>query len=190
MKRSNAIHAPILEDWYRTFTPSKIILRNIKTGEQIQELSLVAAKIKTVEHKGNDPYTGEALTGTCTVLEKYLAAGKAALEYEKMPDVMVFSPLRQGQIAHYDAAQYLFRDLLKRISPKLQLLKPVLVIHIQAQTTQVEERAMIDAGIQAGAREILLYQQPLSLLLEHIQKFKKARNGIVIHISPQDETVF
>lgn len=186
MKLRDMAGGPILEDWACRFTPADLILHDLKTGEELREISLVAARVKAVERTGTNLWTGEQVTETHTVLQRYLAAGEAALAYEDTPDAVVFSPLRHGQIAHYDAAEYMFGDFLKRISPKIRLLKPVLCIRVQEQTTEVEERAIIEAGIQAGARKVFLYQEPLSVLLDAAPVRSDLRNALVIHIEPRD----
>lgn len=146
----------------------------------------MAVRIKKKEVLGTDPATGASLTATHTALGQILAVGRAALEYKSAPDVAVFSSFRHGQIAHYSAAEYFFKALLKQFLPKAALFKPVLCIHVQPQTTEVEERAIIDAGIQAGARKIFLYQESLSFLLDHFHTFGVPKDAIIIHIDPQE----
>ncbi len=128
------------------------------------------------------------IPGRFTSTGRVLAAGKAALAYQNMKDVVVYSPLRDGQIADWGAAVCFFRILLARVTPKVKLLKPVLCIHAQQQVTEVEERALIDAGLQAGGRRVYLYQESLPTLLETISqnKIKALKNAIVIHIEPQE----
>ena len=49
--------------------------------------------------------TGETRTFSFKVLERYLAVGEEARAYENTPDVMVFSPFRDGQVAQYGGAR-------------------------------------------------------------------------------------
>ena len=41
--------------------------------------------------------------------------------------------------------------------------------------------------IQAGAGKVLLYQEPLSLILDHLENFREMRNAIIVDIQPQKE---
>ena len=164
----------LLEEWACHFPPSDVILRNLATGEEQREISLVAVR---VERMGGEAFPAK--------VQRYLASGKAAQAYRDTPDTVVFSPLRQGQIANYAGAVYLFRRFLRQLSPGIRLLKPVLYIHIQKQTTEVEKLALFDAGIQAGARKVFLYQESLSALPDFIPS-QKGR-GIVFHIGPQEK---
>lgn len=187
MKLNEVNSGTVLEEWACRFTPADMTLRNLKTGEEIREISLVAAQVKTVEQKGKNPCTGEETTAHCTVIQRYLAAGKASLAYENTPDVVVFSPLRYGQVANYGAAEYMFKEFMKRLTSGIRLLKPVLCVRVQEQTTEVEERAIIDAGVQSGARKVFLYQEPLSALLDATPMWKELRNALVMHIEPRKE---
>lgn len=188
MKLRETTGSMVLEDWACRFTPANIIFRDLKTGRELREISLVAAQVKTVEQTGKNPRTGESITVSKTVCQQYLAAGNEALAYANTPDVVVFSPLRYGQIANYDAAEYMFKALFKQLRPKFQILfKPNVFIRVQEQTTEVEERALIDAGIQMGARKVFLYREPLSAVLDAAASWKLLRRGYVIHIEPRIE---
>ncbi len=178
----NALPLQYLEDWSSHFPPAIITLHDAKTGRQIQEPSLVAAKIQSVEQASI--YPSEGVTTSDKMLERYLAAGNAALEYQNTPDVAVFSPLRQGQVAFYDAAEFMLKSFMERVSPGYHLWKFVVCIHVQRQTTQVEERAIVDAALIAGARRVFLYKQSLSQMLGDMPKY--LRKAIFIHIEPQD----
>lgn len=185
--KGRMISAQILDDWCLQYKPSGLTILNLKTGQQLQEPSLVAAKYRLKERTGTDRATGETRTFSFKVLDRYLAAGEEARAYVDTPDVMVFSPFRDGQVAQYGDAEYLFRELIWRVSPRIRILKPVLCIKVQEHTTDVEERAIVDLGIQAGARKVFLYQEPLSVILDHRDSFREMRNAIVVDIQPQKE---
>lgn len=178
--------ARVLYDYHLAYQPSKLTVINLKTGQQAQEPSLLAVEYKTVEHTATNPYTGEMETGAWKVVKRYLAVGGEARTYAHTPDVMVVSPFRDGQVALCDEAVYLVKQLVRRVSPRFQILKPVLCIKVPAEVTDVEERAIVDLGIQAGARKVILYVEPLSVVLDGREKIEKLRNTILIDIQPQN----
>ena len=59
MKLREAHGGTVLEEWACRFTPADVTLHNLKTGEEIREISLVAAQVKTVERKGKNPGGGD-----------------------------------------------------------------------------------------------------------------------------------
>ena len=183
MKRG-AMRGDTLEPWLRELAPARITVLDCKTGERFTEPSYVAAEYETVESTGRDPATGEPRTFQRLSLHRYLAAGREALRYEGSPNVLVFSPFRDGQVAQYDGAEFLVRDFLRRIRPGFHLMKPVLCLKVQERTTQVEERALIDLGTLSGGGKVLLFQEPLSALEDGNGSFPGLSRAVVFDILP------
>ena len=160
--------------WLRSFVPSNVTFLDLKTGKQVQEPSLVAVKRTPSVKK---PRFADYVP----------AVGSAALAYQDDPDALVYSPLRHGQIADWTMAVHMFRQFFLRLRPGLRLWKPIMYIHEQKDTTQVEERALIDAMIQVGARRVICYLEPLPELLAHVQNGQRPQNACVLHIEPREE---
>ncbi|MDY4965812.1 MAG: rod shape-determining protein [Dysosmobacter sp.] len=184
MMGSTAMRGSTLEPWLRELTPARITVLDLKTGGRFTEPSYVAAEYETVTATGRNPATGETRTFSHLALRRYLAAGREALRYEDAPNVLVFSPFRDGQVAQYDGAEFLVRDFLKRIRPGFHLTKPVLCLKTRERTTQVEERALIDLGIQSGGRKVFLFQEPLSALEDGNGSFPGLSQAVVFDILP------
>jgi len=166
LKQFGLSQAFVPGDWYQEFPPAEITVHNLKTGTRIQEPSLVAV--------------------ARAAPEKPAAVGRAALAYENAPGMVVFSPFRHGQIAHYHTALFLIRSLLGQAGQRVPVPKPIMCVHIQERTTQVEEQALAEAALQAGARKVFLYTDPLPAMLDSAQKRKELRHAVIIHIEPRD----
>ena len=160
--------------WLRSFVPSDVTFLDLKTGDQVQEPSLVA--IKRV------PGVKKPQIADCCP-----AVGSAALAFQDDPDALVYSPLRHGQIAEYTTAVCMFRQLFQQLRPGLRLWKPVMYVHEQKYTTEVEERALIDAMLQVGAHRVYCYSEPLPELLAHVRNGQRLKNACVLHIEPREE---
>lgn len=76
--------------------------------------------------------------------------------------IQVVRPMRDGVIADYLVTESMLRYFIKRISGPLSLFRPVVMICIPAGVTNVESRAVLDATLQAGAREAHLIPEPLA----------------------------
>jgi len=187
LKQFELSQIPVLEDWYLNIPPAEITVHNLKTGKQIREPSLVAITCKWEKAPQRELYNGETRSVTQRVPDRFVAAGRPALEYKNAPDTVVFSPFRQGQIVHFHAAQLLIRSLLKQAGLEFSLRKPVMCVHIQEFTTQVEEQALAEAAIQAGAGRVFLYADPLSTMLDSARRMKELQNAVIFHIEPQNE---
>ena len=70
-------------------------------------------------------------------------------------------PIGGGVIADFDMAVKLLREALRRTLP-FNLVKPRLVFSVPDSITQVEERAIVQAGLQVGARRVYLVEAPLA----------------------------
>jgi len=106
---------------------------------------------------------------------KMIEWGQAAKDmFGRVPeDIEVVSPIQHGVIAEYEITENLLRYLVQKICGPMVLFRPKLMITVPCNITSVESRAVHEAGIGAGSREVYLIQQPLSAAL-----------GIDLPISP------
>ena len=93
-----------------------------------------------------------------------IAVGKAAKEmYGKTSrDVRCSRPLKDGVIADFELTHLMIKDFITKISRKWQLRKPSLVISVPSGITMVEKRAVIDAALASGARNVHLIEEPMA----------------------------
>jgi rod shape-determining protein MreB len=76
-------------------------------------------------------------------------------------NIIAIRPLRDGVISDYDMTERMLREFIRKVAP-IRLFKPRVMICVPSGITEVEERAVIDAGIQAGARRVYLIEEPLA----------------------------
>jgi len=95
---------------------------------------------------------------------KLVEIGKTALDMlGRVPDnIEVNRPLRHGVIAEYEIAENLLRELVRQVSGRMLLFRPKLMITIPYGVTSVERRAVYEAGLGAGSRDVNLIHQPLA----------------------------
>lgn len=83
-------------------------------------------------------------------------------------DIRISRPLRDGVIAEYTVTEAMLRyfmgKALKRTKTPWEFFmgKPRLVVGVPSGATQVEKRAVEDAGIAAGARDVYLIEEPMA----------------------------
>jgi rod shape-determining protein MreB len=96
--------------------------------------------------------------------DRVLAIGREAREMEERtpPRIIISRPIRDGVIADYGVTTALLRHVLRRVSGRISLSRPTVMICIPAGVTNVESRAVLDATLQAGAREAHLIAAPLA----------------------------
>ena len=96
--------------------------------------------------------------------QKMVSWGKEAQDMlGRVPDTIeVNRPLRNGVIADYEVAEYILRDILRKLGGPLQFFRPQVMITVPNGITSVERRAVHEAALQAGSRDVALIQQPLA----------------------------
>ena len=76
-------------------------------------------------------------------------------------NIVAIRPLREGVISDYDMTEKMLREFIRKVTG-FQLFKPRVLICVPSGITEVEERAVVDAGIQAGARRAYLIEEPVA----------------------------
>ncbi|AYD39881.1 rod shape-determining protein [Clostridium fermenticellae] len=96
--------------------------------------------------------------------KKVLAVGAEAKEMiGRTPgNIVAIRPLKDGVIADFDVTQTMLRKFIEKISPKSAFTSPRIVICFPSGVTEVEKRAIDEATKQAGARDVLLMEEPMA----------------------------
>jgi len=96
--------------------------------------------------------------------DRVLAIGREARDMEERSParILITRPIRDGVIADYGVTTALLRHVLRGVSSRLSFARPTVMICIPAGVTNVESRAVLDAALQAGAREAHLIPAPLA----------------------------
>lgn len=96
-----------------------------------------------------------------------LAVGEAASRMlGRTPGhIAAIRPLREGVIAHFDAAHMMLKYFIKRGMSKQAAFKPEVVVSVPSGITEVEKRAVIESVLQAGGKAAYLIEAPLAAAL-------------------------
>ncbi len=94
---------------------------------------------------------------------KILAVGEAAKEMiGRTPDtIRVYRPLKDGVIADFRVTQAMLKYFINKVSGFWRFFKPDLMIGVPAGITSTERRAVVEAAINAGARQAYLAKEPI-----------------------------
>ena len=141
--------------WVNTaaWEPADVVIHIQGMGTVLREKSLVA-----YEHESG----------------KILAFGTEAERMFGMEEqgIRVVSPLRQGMVEDYAVAVQLFTCLLQKAVGKRSWRRPGIAVCVPRGITPVDKKAMEDALLQAGAKEVVLQEFPLKqFLMEEAEHF-------------------
>jgi len=94
---------------------------------------------------------------------RILAVGAEAKEMTgRTPDtIRVYRPLKDGVIAEYRITKAMLRYFIEKVSGPLRFFKPELMIGVPAGITSTERRAVIEAGMAAGAKAVYVAKEPI-----------------------------
>ncbi len=94
---------------------------------------------------------------------KIMAVGRRAKEMMgRTPDnIRIYRPLKDGVIADFKVAQAMLKFFIDKTTGSFRFFKPELMIGVPAGITSTEKRAVVEAGLNAGAREVYLAKEPI-----------------------------
>ena len=76
-------------------------------------------------------------------------------------NIVAIRPMRDGAISDYDMTERMLKELVRK-ALSFSMIKPRIIISVPSGITEVEERAVIDAGVAAGARKVYLMESALA----------------------------
>ncbi len=76
-------------------------------------------------------------------------------------NIVAIRPLREGVISDYDMTERMLKEFIRKVAG-FMVFKPRVIICVPSGITEVEERAVVDAGIQSGCRRVYLIEEPIA----------------------------
>lgn len=76
--------------------------------------------------------------------------------------VEVITPLKDGVISDFDYTQIMLRDFVKQINTEKALTRLRAIIGVPSDVTEIERRAVREVAMAAGAKEVLLIEEPMA----------------------------
>lgn len=95
---------------------------------------------------------------------KIVEVGQAARDmYGRVPETIeVMRPVRDGVIAEFGVTQRMLGYFIQKVTGSTRLFKPRVMVTVPHGATSVERRAVHEAALQAGSREVFLIEEPLA----------------------------
>ena len=97
-------------------------------------------------------------------------------------NIVAIRPLKDGVIADFDITQAMLKFFIKKAIGNKTFVRPRVVVGVPSGVTAVERRAVIDATIQAGAREAYLIEEPMAAAIGAGLPVQEATGNMVVDI--------
>jgi len=91
-------------------------------------------------------------------------------------------PMKDGVIADFEMTALMINFMIKQVTKRWTLQKPRIVIGVPSGITQVEKRAVIDAALCSGVREVMLVEEPMAAALGAGLPIDKAMANMIVDI--------
>jgi len=114
---------------------------------------------------------------------KLLKVGREAqLMLGRTPgNIMAIRPLRDGVISQYDVTLKMLQHFIRRACGTT-MFKPRVMVCVPSGITEVEERAVVDAATQAGAKRTYLIEEPLAAAIGAGIDIQRPNGNMVVDI--------
>jgi rod shape-determining protein MreB len=115
---------------------------------------------------------------------KVLAVGNEAKKMlGKTPEyIEVIQPLEDGVIADYEVTEAMLRYFMRQVMGSAWFFGPEVMVCVPAGVTQVEQRAVLDATLSAGARKAYLIDEPLAAAIGAKIPVSEAFGNMIVDI--------
>ena len=134
-----------------------------------RELGIDLGTTNTIVVEGNRILLQEPTVVAIVVdKQKMVEWGRAARDmFGRVSDTLeVVWPLQHGVIAEYEITENLLRHIVRnKISGQMLIFPPRIMLTVPHGVTSVESRAVHEAGLGAGPREVYMIPQPLAAAL-------------------------
>ncbi|MBQ9992417.1 MAG: rod shape-determining protein MreB [Firmicutes bacterium] len=97
-------------------------------------------------------------------------------------NIVAVRPLRDGVIANYDITLKMLKHFIGKAISRSMVFRPRIMICIPSGVTGVEERAVRQSAMEAGAREVYLIEEPLAAAIGADLDITKPYGQMIIDI--------
>ncbi len=97
-------------------------------------------------------------------------------------NIVAIRPLKDGVIADFDVTQAMLKYFIKKAYPGNGFIKPRVIVCVPSGVTEVEKRAVEEATVQAGAREVYLIEEPMAAAIGANLPVETATGSMVVDI--------
>ncbi|MBI2235157.1 MAG: rod shape-determining protein [Micavibrio aeruginosavorus] len=77
-------------------------------------------------------------------------------------NIIAIRPLRDGVIADFEVTEAMLKHFIRKVHNRRSFVSPRMVICVPSGSTAVEQRAIIESAVSAGANDVSLIEEPMA----------------------------
>ena len=97
-------------------------------------------------------------------------------------DIAAIRPLKDGVIADFTATQLMLKSMLQKVCQRYNAGRPRVVVGVPSGITEVEERAVEESVMQAGAKEVYIIEEPMAAAIGANLEVAEPNGNIIVDI--------
>lgn len=115
---------------------------------------------------------------------RLLAVGEEARRMiGRTPDsIVAIRPLKDGVIADYTMTEIMLKHFIRKVCGRRPVIRPQIAVCVPSGVTSVEQRAVIEACMQAGAKKVVVVSEPMAAALGAGIDVAQARGNLIVDI--------
>lgn len=91
-------------------------------------------------------------------------------------------PLENGIVSNFDFTEAILNHFFDKVNPGFSILQPKVVISIPSGVTDIQRRAVEDAALHAGCRDVILIEESLAACAGALKNVKSPEGKMIINI--------
>ena len=96
--------------------------------------------------------------------------------------ITAIRPLKDGVIADFESTEQMLRNFIRQVHRRRYLAKPRLVVCVPSGITSVEQRAVKEAGYEAGARQVYIVEEPMAAAIGAGLPVHEATGNMIVDV--------
>lgn len=97
-------------------------------------------------------------------------------------NIVAIRPLKDGVIADYQVTETMLKYFIQRVCGRRPMFKPQVVVCVPSGVTSVEKRAVLEAAMQAGAKQVYLISEPMAAAIGAGLNVAEASGNMVVDV--------
>lgn len=97
-------------------------------------------------------------------------------------NIIAVRPMKDGVIADFEVTEKMLKYFINKAHPHSGFFAPRVIIGVPSGVTEVEKRAVMDAGREAGAREVFLIEEPMAAAIGAGLPVQEATGNLIVDI--------
>ena len=103
--------------------------------------------------------------------------------YGRTPgEIKAVRPMKDGVIADFTGTQLMLKNIVTKVCQRYSISKPRVVVGVPSGITEVEERAVEEAVLYAGAKEVYLIEEPMAAAIGANMDVAEPSGNIIVDI--------